>query len=90
MPAGFIAQTSLYGILAAFHKLILIALQLTNQIKQKFPTKSCSARVIFKIALGRGLIFDFVNFPQKNTPWMKTMTSYQQGIQTFKNLVYSL
>ena len=41
----------------ALHKLIPIVLQLTNQIKQKFSAKSCSARAIFlKLLWGRGWV----------------------------------
>ena len=43
----FIAQISHYGKFTALYKLVSIALQLTNQIKEKFPAKSCDARVTF-------------------------------------------
>ena len=43
----FTAQVSHYENLTALHKLISIVLQLANQIKQKFPAKSCGARAKF-------------------------------------------
>ena len=43
----FTAQISHYENLTALHKLISIVLQLSNQIKQKFPAKSCGARANF-------------------------------------------
>ena len=51
----FVAQISHYEKFTALHKLISIVLQLTNQIKQTFPAKSCGARAIFlKFLWGRG------------------------------------
>ena len=51
----FTAQVSHYENLTALHKLISIVLQLANQIKQKFPAKSCGARAKFlKLLWGRG------------------------------------
>ena len=54
----FTAQVSHYENLTALHKLISIVLQLANQIKQKFPVKSCGARANFlKLLWGRGFLF---------------------------------
>ena len=40
-------KLSHYGKFTALHKLISIVLQFTNQIRQKFPAKSCGAGAIF-------------------------------------------
>ena len=60
-----LCQISHHGKFTVLHKLISIALRLTNQIKQKFSAKSCGARATFKncsgdkvgIAFGSASIF---------------------------------
>ena len=46
--------------------------------------EQCSSKHHFldicQSALKELIILDFVNFPQKSTPWTKTMKSYQRGI----------
>ena len=67
----FTAQVSHYENLTVLHKLISIVLQLANQIKQKFPAKSCGARANFsKLLWGRG--------------WLLKITWHQECYLLFK------
>ena len=53
----FLAQITCYRIFTTLHELILTILQMTNQIKQRFPAKSRGGTAIFKKLLwGRGWV----------------------------------